>query len=106
MAGFSVHIACQGKNFLSKQTPESSTRKQSTRGDALNVSLVATRGTGVLLGHTAGTTSTPREKLSFVRVPLCLNPSGPARDITLGRIVPGGVAFILTVAGNYRTAHR
>ena len=54
---------------------------------------MATRGTGVRLGHTAGTTITPREKLPFVLMPLCLNASRLAQDRTLGRIVPGGVRF-------------
>ena len=82
-----MHMSCQRKNFLSKQTPQSSTSEWSTRADALNVSLVATRGTGVRLGHTH------RGDNDHLRVLLCLNPSRPAQDRTLGRIVSGGVRF-------------
>ncbi len=46
-----MHMSCQRKKFLLKQTPAASTSGQSTRADALNVRVVAARGTGMLVGH-------------------------------------------------------
>lgn len=47
-----MHMSCQRKNFLSKQAPEPSISKWSTRADALNVNFVATRGTGMRVART------------------------------------------------------
>ena len=44
-----MHMSCQRENSLSKQTRESATSEWTTGADALNVSFVATRGTGVRL---------------------------------------------------------
>ena len=56
-----MHMSCQHENFLSKQAPKPSPSKWSTRADALNVNFLATRGTGVRVGRTVVTTSTPRK---------------------------------------------
>ena len=41
-----MHLSCQRKKLVSKQTAERSASEWSTRTDALNVRLVAARGTG------------------------------------------------------------